>query len=231
MSRLLTCAIIAGLATSPALVRAQEGAPPAVAPEGNVKSGTSPTEAAPAPAAVPVEAPAPVPPLAVHAFLWNTSPVALKTGLVLGGGIEARYRLGEHGLFVGARLAAGEASGATSDWTLTQVHMEASVAGGVEGRFGVGLMHAQLTVGTLGIRQIGKRQQYDRLATDNIEGLERDGWSWGPVVTLEVGAAVVFFDPWRVFLEIGPGFTVQNVEGSKVGRFLLSSALGVGYAF
>jgi hypothetical protein len=206
MFRSLLLALLAGVVL-PARVHAQQPESPAAS----------------------AEAPAPL--LTVQAFLWNTTPVALQTSLVLGGGLEARYRLGGHGLFVGARLAAGEASGATADWTLTQVHMLASLAGGIEGRFGVGLMHAQLSVGTLGIRQIGQRQQYDRLAADNIPGLNRNGWSWGPLVTLEVGVAVVFYDPWSVFLELGPGFTVQNVEGSKVPRLLLNSILGVGYAF
>ena len=167
----------------------------------------------------------------IHAFLWTTTPVALKTGLVLGGGADVRRSLGESGFFVGARLAAGETSEATQDWSLTHVHMLAAAVGGYEKQVGIGLLQAQLELGVLGIRQIGKHQQYNRLAADGVAGLERNGWSFGPWLTAEVGAAVAIYDPWRLFLQLGPGLTVQRVEGSRGARFFLSASLGVSRAF
>ena len=169
--------------------------------------------------------------LAVEAFLWNTSSVAFGTGLVLGGGLELHYSLQSHGLYLGARLAAGSTDESTAEWNLTHVHMLASVVGGIEGRFGAGLLQAQLQVGALCLRQIGKRQQYGRLQADLVPGLERDGWSVGPVASLELGAAVIFVDPWRLYVQLGPGITVQNVNGKRDAHFFFTSSVGVGRAF
>jgi len=170
-------------------------------------------------------------PLAVEAFVWTTSPVALRTGLVLGGGAALHYTVGPSGLFIGARLAAAQTAESTVEWDLTHVHLLASAAGGIEKRFGAGLLRAQLEIGVLAIDQLGRRQQYDRLAADGIKDLNRDGWSVGPTAALEVGGAVIFFEPWRVFVQLGPGVTAQKVNGSVVARLFLTCSLGVGRAF
>lgn len=169
-------------------------------------------------------------PYAVQAFVWNTSGVAVRTGLVLGGGLEAR-RSFDHGLFLGGRLAMGSMSESTADWDFTYLHLLACAAGGIEQRIGVGILQAQLDLGVLGIRQLGRHKQYDRLVADSVTGLDRNGWSFGPVASVELGAAVAFYGPWRAFLQLGPGFTVQRVGGNAVARWFFSSSLGVGRAF
>lgn len=169
--------------------------------------------------------------LALEAFVWNTSPVALRTGMVFGGGLGLRQALGQGGLFLGGRFAFGSTSEATDQWNLTQLHGAATAGGGLELRAGAGLLRGELGVGAMGIRQLGRRQQYERLKAAGVTELERDGWSFGPFVFLELGASVVFYEPWRVFVQLGPGFTVQQVSGSAASRWILQSGLGVGRAF
>ncbi len=169
--------------------------------------------------------------LALEAFVWNTSPVALCTGMVFGGGLGLRHAIGQGGLFLGGRAAFGSTSEATAQWNLTHLHGVAAASGGFELRAGAGLLRGELGVGAMGIRQIGRRQQYERLKATGIGDLERDGWSFGPLVFLELGASVVFYEPWRVFVQLGPGFTVQQVSGSAASRWILQSGLGVGRAF
>lgn len=169
--------------------------------------------------------------LALEAFVWNASPVALRTGMVLGGGLGLRHAIGPDGPFFGGRLAFGSTSEATAQWNLTHLHGAAAVSGGLELRAGAGLLRGELGVGAMGIRQLGRRQQYERLKAAGVTDLDRDGWSFGPLVFLELGASVVFYEPWRAFVQLGPGFTVQRVSGGAASRWILQSGLGVGRAF
>jgi hypothetical protein len=108
----------------------------------------------------------------------------------------------------------------------------AALAAGIEGRLGtVGRLRAQLDAGALVIRQNGERQQYDRLKAVGMTDLRRDGWSAGPYVGADLGLELAFEEPWRAVLLIGPAYTVQTVSGTREGRWLLSTALGVARAF
>jgi hypothetical protein len=167
----------------------------------------------------------------LDAFVWTTTPVALEAGMVLGGGADARLPFGDHGLFLGARLAGGSTTEYTSEWKLNHLHGLASLDAGLERRLGAGSVRAQLGLGALLLVQRAERHQYDRLEAAGLSELRRDGWSLGPWIGAEVGAAVAFYDSWRLFVQLGPGVTVQQVGGARVVRWVVSSGLGVGRAF
>jgi hypothetical protein len=167
---------------------------------------------------------------AADAFIWSCSPIALRTGLVLGGGTELRRKIGAGGLFLGARLALGRTSEATRQWDLSHLNGLASAAFGAEQRLGVGILRAQLGIGVLGIYQLAQRIQYERMLAAGLPGLKHDGWSFGPWASTELGAAVVFYDAWELFVQLGPGFTAQRVSGKTLSRWVLSSGLGIGRA-
>ncbi len=170
--------------------------------------------------------------LGLDAFLWTTTPVALRTGMALGGGLDLRRAIGDSGLFLGARLAGASTSEATAEWTLRHIHGLLSLDGGIERRIGAGVLRAELGVGAMVVGQLGQRQQYERLKAAGLtDDLRRDGWSLGPWASLDLGAAIVVYDPWRVFVQLGPAFTVQRVAGNSSSRWIFSSGLGVGRAF
>lgn len=167
-----------------------------------------------------------------NAVVWMTSPVALNPGLVLGGIAEGRRVLGGGPFYLGARLGIGGTSGSTEQWVLTHWHGLANAVAGVQARAGsVGLLRAQLEAGALVIRQIGERQQYQRLKNSGFSDLARDGWSSGPYVGLDLGLEVAFAAAWRAVLMLGPAYTAQTVDGSRTDHWLLATALGVGHAF
>ncbi len=195
------------------------------AQEASALSGTPAAAESPAPSAAASEV------VKIGAFVWSASPTALPTGALLGGGVQVRGALLQSGGYWGARLALARTSEASRDWQLTHLNLEAAASVGVEWRRGVGALSAQLSLGGLLIRQLGQRQQYDRLLAAGVADLRRDGWSLGPFVGAELGAEVAFYSPWSVQLRLGPGFTMQNVAGARLARWFLSSGLGVGRAF
>jgi hypothetical protein len=164
-------------------------------------------------------------------YLGNTTPVSLRTGMPLGGGLSLRRSLGSGPLVLGARVGATESAEATRDWQLTHVGALAGATLGLEWRRGRGLFRSELVLGAMLVEQLGDRQQLERRKAAGLPDLRRDGWSLGPFVSAEVSAAVELFKSWSAFVQLGPGFTVQRVSGRTIDRFLVSSGLGVGHAF
>ncbi len=167
----------------------------------------------------------------LEGFVWNTSPVALQTGLVTGGGAEMRRLFGSQGLFFGAELALGQSEEATNDWVLDDLDGLASVEVGLERTFGVGTLRASFSLGTLAVEQLGQRAQFDRLKAAGLHGLTRNAASIGPYAAVDLGAAIAFAGAWTFFVQLGPAFTVQKVAGQERSRWLLTSGLGVGRGF
>lgn len=167
----------------------------------------------------------------LDAFVWSTSPVALDSGLPLGGGLSLLRRVGDRGLFLGARVGLAESSLSTAVWNLTHVHALGALCSGAERRAGKGLFRVQVELGAMVVRQLGERQQIQRLSNAGLSDLKRGGWSSGPFAAAEIGAGVYFLDSWRAFVSLGPGVTVQKVAGARATRWLLTSALGVGRDF
>jgi hypothetical protein len=167
----------------------------------------------------------------VEAYLWNTSPVALKTGLVVGAGAELRRSVGEGGLFVGARLAVGGTTEYGAEWVLEHIHTVAGAQVGFAKALGAAQLWGQLGAGVLVIRQLGQRAQYERLSAAGITNLRRDGWAAGPYLSGELGVGVVFTGAWLLRVHLGPAFTVVTVAGVSTPHWVLESGLGVGRAF
>lgn len=163
-------------------------------------------------------------------FVWATSPVGFTTGMVLGGGLVVGRGVGPKGLLVGARLAAGSTSEATSEWKLEHVHVLVAANAGWGLEVGAARLFARLDVGALLLRQLGTRQQAERLKAAGIEH-ERHAWSAGPWVGLDLGVSVTLREPWTLSLSVGPAFTAQRVAGETVARFVGQSTVGVGCAF
>ena len=164
-------------------------------------------------------------------FLWNTSPVALRTGLVTGGGAQLRRLFGGHGLFFGGQLALGQTEEATTEWTFDDLDTIACLTAGIEHSIGAGTLRATLGLGSLVVRQLGQRAQFQRLEAANVPDLTRDSWSVGPYAALDLGASIAFAGQWTLVVQLGPAFTLQRVSGQQRSRWLLTSGLGVGRGF
>ena len=167
----------------------------------------------------------------LHAALWTATPPALKTGLAVGGAIEAQFPLGDGPFFAAGRLALGDATEASTQWLFDDYETQALVALGMATKIDLAQLWFSLGAGGLLIEESLHRQQYQRLQADGIAGTVQSAWTMGPVASAELGVALNFAGAWSAVISGGPTVTRLNVSGARVVRWGGTAQLGVGYAF
>lgn len=159
---------------------------------------------------------------------WAAMPAALD-GLGVGAHLEVR-RAAVGPLFASARLDLFVAAEANAFWELEHRHGGLSLGLGAWMDAGAGWVWAQVGAGALGLWEVARRHQHERLTALGVEGAVKDAWGLGPHLFLEVGLAVRFHGGWAAMLAGGPTYTRQRVMGEARGRLGAQAGLGVAVA-